>query len=360
MKSVRVWWRKAAGSKDPCQKSDEGNVRIQSSRILPFLALCLLPGCLSQTQTDEGSIGLSTAGKEFVSGTKGVKLILSDAPGGLGSFDEPGVAPSAMSIPTGYPGAGTGFYQPGVSAKPTGYFDLDGTTVIQKPSWITDVQLGITHVPTASGSKCATFGRSSGNFDVDRFYRVSEVDCGPPYGLSADLSSQIFLRVILNRDTAFLGTRENLMMQLEYRATGLRANSDGTNASPEMNLDQLWKVFWGQTLLSSASLTPFSIFIPPNFAHWCRKGSGGYPGGAGDCEGPTAGRSAPAVVKQILIPLASVPKNNVIQLQRVVGRGFTNPNYVTSFCTDTNAVGAGANSPLCLGLVFQSLTLLRM
>ncbi len=323
-------------------------MKIQFSRHLPLLAFLFLAACESQTQTEEASVALSTAGKEFASGAKGVKLILSDGAGG--SFDEPLIAPSAVSIPLGYPGSGTGFFIPGVSAKATGYFELNGTTPIQKPSWITDVQLGVTHAPSLAGGKCATFGRAAnGSFDQDRFYRVSEVDCQAFQG--ADLGSKAFIRVILNRDTAFFGTRENLMLQLEYRATGLRANSDGTDVNPELNLDQLWKVFWGETLLSSASLSPFSILIPPNYAHWCRSGTGSFD--AGTCAAPTAGQSAPAIVKQILIPLASNPKNTVIQIQRVLGRVNTNSGYVTSFCS-------GSDSPLCLGVVFHSLTLLRL
>ncbi len=324
-------------------------MRIQDFRLLPIIAFLSLAACESQTQTDQTTVALSTAGKEFVSGTKGVKLILSDAPGNGGSFTTPALPPSAISIPLGYPGSGTGSYIPGVSAKATGYFDLNGTTPIEKPSWITDVQLGITHVPGTAGG-CASFGRAtSGAFDQDRFYRVSERDCGAFLG--ADLGSQTFIRVILNRDTAFFGTRENLMLQLEYRATGLRANSDGIDPNPEANLDQLWKVFWGETLLSSASLSPFSILIPPNYSHWCRSGTGSFT--AGTCTAPTAGQSAPSIVKQILIPLASNSKNTVIQIQRVLGRVNSDPGYVSSFCS-------ASDSPLCLGVVFHSLTLLRM
>ncbi len=318
-------------------------------RLVPLIAVLLLMGCESQTQTDETSVALSTAGKEFVSGTKGVKLILSEDPA-TGSFNAPGVVPSAATIPLGYPGSGTGFYLPGVSAKPTGYFDLDGVTPVTKPSWISDVQLGVTGLP-GSGNVCAKVGGpAAGPFDVGGFYRVSEMDC-QPVATGDDLAVPVFIRVILNRDTAFIGTRENLMLQLEYRATGLRPNSDGSSSNPEENLDHLWKVFLGQTLLSSASLTPFSILIPPNYAHWCTTGSGNYD--SSSCQPIAANRSAPPIVKQVLIPLSSNSKQSVIQIQRVTGRIHVNPGQVSSFCST-------GNSPLCLGVVFHSLTLLRM
>jgi len=225
---------------------------------VPLIAVLLLMGCESQTQTDETSVALSTAGKEFVSGTKGVKLNLSDD-SATGSFSAPLVVPSAATIPLGYPGSGTGFYLPGVSARPDKYFDLDGVTPITKPSWISDVQLGVTGSP--GPNVCATVGGpAAGPLDVGGFYRVSEADCSSSL-TGATLSVPVFIRVILNRDTAFIGTRENLMLQLEYRATGLRPNSDGSSSNPEENLDHLWKVFLGQTLLSSASLTPFSILF---------------------------------------------------------------------------------------------------
>ncbi|MBU6155062.1 MAG: hypothetical protein KGP28_12225, partial [Bdellovibrionales bacterium] len=271
-------------------------MRVRFPRLLWIFCIWFLMGCESQTQTDEASVALSTAGKEFASGTKGVKLILSDD-SITGSFGTPVLIPTATVIPPGYPGSGSGFYLPGISANPTRYFDLNGTTPVQKPAWISDVQLGITGLPGSAGG-CATFGRTAnGPFDSDGFYRVSEMDCQAVSG--SNLGVPTFIRIILNRDTAFFGTRENLMLQVEYRATGLRPNSDGTLPNPEENLDQLWKVFWGQTLVSSASLTPFSIFIPPNYAHWCRDGSGSF--NAANCTVASVGTAAPPTVKQILI-----------------------------------------------------------
>jgi|GEM_PF-1902615 len=322
---------------------------------LPALIMCIfLSACEMQTATEETSVALSTAGKEFASGTKGFKVILSDGVGGSFSpLVSPAVVPVTTSIPVGYPGYGTGSYVPGVSPMATGYFDLDGTTLIPKPSWISDVQVGVTHLAGA-GSACATFGRT-GAFDEPNFYRVSERDCAS-YASSTN-ASQVFIRIILNRDTAFLGTQENLMLQVEYQARGLRANSDGTNSSggtitnPELALDQLWKVFWGQTLLSGVSSSPFSIFIPPNHAHWCKSGSGSAPDAS--CDAPAGNQRAPIVTRQILIPIASSPKQTVIQLQRVGGRGSSDPNYVSGF-------GCPQDSPHCLGVVFRSLTVLRI
>jgi hypothetical protein len=163
----------------------------------------------------------------------------------------------------------------------------------------------------------------------------------------------VFVRVILNRDTAYLGTQENIMLQVEYQATGLRTNSDGISVNPEENLDQLWKVFWGQTLLAGTSYTPFSIFIPPNYTNWCSSGSGQLSASPVTCTTPSASLSSPTVVRQMMIPISAYPKQTVIQLQRVRGRGDSDQPYLNSFCQFSD-------SPLCLGVVFRSLTILRM
>lgn len=285
----------------------------------------------------------------FADGVKGVKLITSVA-SGTGSFTAPGTLPASTPIPSPYPGYdGVTTYLPGVKASQ--YFDLDGTTVIQKPSWLTDVQLGITS--TSSSGACAAFG-GSGSLDAQNFYRVSEVDCGGGSPVANGLggsSDPVFVRIVLNRDQSLIGSAENLMLQVEYQASGLHLNSDGSSTTnPEDNLDQLWKIFWNSTLGVSAIPKPFSIFIPPNYGACLDSGSGST-GAPGNCTGSYKG--APIKVKQVIIPLSAYPSMNVVQLTRVKGRVTQPGNYVNSFCP-------AGDSPLCLGVVIRSITLMRM
>ena len=160
-------------------------------------------------------------------------------------------------------------------------------------------------------------------------------------------------------------------MQIEYQASGLRLNSDGTSTNPENNLDQLWKIFWNTTLNPSTASSPFAIFIPPN-ASGCAQGTTGATAGAGgvttlpdNCTAALGNVGAPIRTRQFIIPLSAYPTLSVIQLTRMHGRinnttdyydspTNTKPvNYVSSFCTTSD-------SPLCLGTVIYSVTLMRM
>jgi hypothetical protein len=58
-------------------------------------------------------------------------------------------------------------------------------------------------------------------------------------------------------------------------------------------------------------------------------------------------------VKQVIVPLSAYPSMSVVQLTRVKGRITQAGNYVSTFCTSNN-------SPLCLGVVIRSITLMRM
>ena len=85
-------------------------MRIRFFRLLGTFAFFLLSSCDFTPQTEEKSVALSTAGKEFAAGRKGVKLILSDAPSG--SFPTPLLVPASTPIPLGQPGYGSGFHIP--------------------------------------------------------------------------------------------------------------------------------------------------------------------------------------------------------------------------------------------------------
>jgi hypothetical protein len=236
-------------------------------------------------------------------------------------------------------------YLPGVSA--TTYYDVDGTTVLTKPDWLIDFQLGIT--ATSASSSCATFG-GSGTKDVNGFYRVSERNCGAAANGTGLTTDPVFVLIVLDRSDKKLGASENLLIQVEYQANALRFNSDGINANPDHNVDQLWKVFWGNSLSFSSPLNMLSVFVPPNGAACEVGGTGSVAGCSGNANG------APVQTKQIIIPLAAYPDYSVIQFSRMRGRiNETNGtySYVADFCTDND-------SPLCLGVIFKSIMLMRI
>jgi hypothetical protein len=326
-------------------------LRVSNRIFLVILAYAGLQACSPSTSVQEkvtnNTLTTTTdTSQRFADGVKAVKIITSVT--AAGSFVNPGSLPASTPIPSPYPGYdGITTYLPGVKA--TQYFAVDGTTVIAKPSWLVDVQVGITG--TSSSSTCAAFG-GSGTYDAQNFYRVSEPDCGGGSPVANGLgggTDPVFVRVVLDRNQTYIGSAENLMMQVEYQASGLHLNSDGVSATPEDNLDQLWKIFWNSTLGTSSIPKPFSIFVPPNYAACLDSGSGAA-GAPGNCIGTYKG--SPIKVKQVIIPLSAYPSMNVIQLTRVKGRITQPGNYVGSFCS--------SDSPLCLGVVIRSITLMRM
>jgi hypothetical protein len=328
---------------------------------------CNQPTSVSQTISVNPNGG--STGSRFASGTKLVKILTHDNTGG--SFAVPSLMlPAATPIPAGYPGYdGTSTYRPGISA--TTFYDADGTTSIAKPSWLMDFQLGITALP--GSTTCATFG-GSGNADASGFYRISEVDCGAAtnVGTGSSLNDQVFMRLVLNRDSSVFGTAENLMMQVEYQASSLHLNTDGIDPLPENNLDQLWKIFWNTSLVSSSTPSVFSMFVPPNYGACLAGGSGTTGIGGTDNNCVNGYHGAPTTVKQILLPLAAYPSLSVIQFSRMKGRinntdtfPGTAPspgpvNYVSDFFAPAGSSDCQSNSPLCLGLVIRSITLMRL
>ena len=307
----------------------------------------------------------SSTSARFAGGSKAFKIITSNA-GGTGSFSSfisgGTVIPTTISVPIGYPGYAVGAtYLPGVSANQ--YFDVDGTTVISKPSWLYDVQLGVTTNNPASA--CATFGGGS-TYDISNFYRVSEANCGAAANGTGGNTDPVFMRVVLNRDTSVLGSGENLLIQVEYQASGIRLNSDGVSLNPENNVDQLWKVFWKNSLASTSLAKIFSVFIPPNYGA-CASGGTYTAGAPGSCTGTYSG--APTTIKQIIVPISAYSSLGVIEISRVTGRikntsffdppGNTQPvNYVNAYLGGTAA--CLNDSPLCLGLVVRSIMMMRI
>jgi hypothetical protein len=323
-------------------------------RVSVYLAVLMsvwIGGCETVTDSSQTTIANvdSASQNRFASGLKAVKIITSVNSGG--SFATPAATPVLTPIPSPWPGsneAGTTQYLPGVS--PTTLYDLDGTTPILKPSWLRDFQLGITS--TSASSSCATFG-GSGSADASGFYRVSERNCGSvANGIGDSGSDPVFFRVVLDRDFTKFGSAENLLVQVEYQANGLRPNTDLNGnpfTNPEDGLDQLWKIFTNTSLALGSAGNPLSLFVPPNFA-FCS--SGGTGNGPNACTGNPTG--APVTVRQFLIPLSANPDISVVQFSRIKSRvnASGTGNYVNTFCTSND-------SPMCLGLVIRSVTLMR-
>ncbi|NDG83823.1 MAG: hypothetical protein EBX52_02155 [Proteobacteria bacterium] len=329
--------------------------------LLGALIMIGITSCDATTGTQETLLSVSPDTHPYAIGVRGVKVVTSDDPV-TGSFAAPTGTPVPVMIPQGFPGYdGSSLYLPGVSA--LHYFDpgsANGTLLPSKPDWLKDVQLGITDYPGSGSSTCATFGRTgiSRPYDVDRYYRISERDCNGVNSSGTNVGGtqdQAFIRIILNRDPAYLGTRENILIQIEYQATGIRFNPDpttGTGTNPEDNVDQLWKLFWYSSLNQTTVPTPFSIFVPPVYmVQQPVGGTGPYP-----VPGFAPGQyGAPITTRQILVPVSAYSNQSVIQLSRVRGRidDTGGDTYIDSF-------NCGTDSPLCLGLVIRSVTLLRL
>ena len=331
----------------------------QGQTILFIIFSILMQACIGTTSIQETALMATSASptpfsQKFATGTKGVKILLNTATGG--SFSAPVATPTPKAIPSDYPGYdGTTTFNPGLSAST--YYDLDGTTSITRPSWLLDFEVGITS--TSASSACAAFG-GTGSLDVQNTFRTSEVDCNSSSnnGVGAG-TDPIFMRAVLNRDNAYLGSAENLLVQIEYQASGLHLNSDGSNlTNPEDNLDQLWKIFWNSTLGNTALPKPFAVFVPPQYSACISNGTGNT-GAPGNCSSASY-KGSPVKVRQFVIPLSAYPTLSVLQISRLAGR--TNKvgaeNYVNNFCVDATSV-LQHDSPLCLGVAIQSVTLMR-
>ena len=332
--------------------------------LLILISSCI-QACNGATSAQESLIASSvsqSSAVRFAGGPKSVKIITSNALLS-GSFPSPTPAPALTPIPSPFPGSLQGAaYLPGNPA--TRFYDVDGVTSVAKPAWLLDFQLGTTS--TTPNLACAAFGGND-NADASSFYRVSETDCGNTVGGSGSNLDPVFIRIILNRNATSLGLGENLLMQVEYQASGLHLNTDGISQNPEDNLDQLWKIFWNSSLAAGSVPNAFSMFVPPQYSACLESGSQ-TTGMPGNC---TAGyRGAAITTKQIIIPLSAYPSMSVIQFSRLQGRinhsssdQFTaspgDPvNYVKSFLSSD--AECASNSPLCLGLVVRSVLLMRM
>ena len=314
-----------------------------------------ISGCKTEITGDTTTTSTTeTSSNLFASGTKAVKILTANL--AAASFDTPTTTPTPTVIPSPFPGAdGTTTYRPGVPA--ARFYSLDGATQITKPDWLKDFQLGITS--TTYSASCASFGGGVSALDPINQYRVSEYNCSTTsspsiaLGTGSPSNDQVFFRIILDRDNLKLGTAENLLVQVEYQASGLHFNSDGTSTNAEDNQDLLWKIYWDSSL-ASTSMKTFGVFVPPIYSA-CDPAGVGTTAAPGSCSTTASNnyRGSPIKVRQFIIPLAAYPDMKVIQFSRIRSRINQSSAYVNSFC------GSGDN-PLCLGVVIRSVSIMRI
>ncbi len=323
---------------------------IQYSLLLIFIfATSACQPQVSETSQAVSTASTSASTQRFADGVKAVRIntridpLASSPP--IASFAIPTSTPFLTTIPSNFPGAGVGNYRAGIS--PTVYFDLNGTTQISKPDWLLDFQLGITGT---GNTGCAVFG-GAGQLDSQHNFRTSEEDCGASFDGVGNSNDKVFMRIILDRTATKIGSAENLVVQIEYQASGIHFNSWGSGTTVDSQQDQVWKVFWDSTLAYSGT-TPSKIlglFVPPNYAACEATGDGSS--GVG-CS-PGTHRGSAVQVKQIVIPLSAYPTLSVVQISRIISHSSgAEAAAVSAFCT--------ADSPLCLGVVIHSVSLFRM
>jgi hypothetical protein len=324
-----------------------------NSRSMPFLGilfLCTLSACKTEVTGNDSNAVVETTDTRFASGTKGVKIITANL--STASFDTPSATPAPTVIPSPFPGNdGTTTYRAGISA--ARFFTLDGASQITKPSWLLDFQLGFTS--TTYSNTCASFGGGD-VLDPINLFRVNERYCASvTTGNGSLINDPIFFRIVLDRNQDYIGTAENLLIQVEYQASGIHFNADGSSTNPEENQDLLWKIYWHDSLASTSPKT-FGIFVPPIYSA-CIPAGVGTSGAPGSCPGGGANsyRGSPIKVRQFIVPLAAYPDLKVIQFSRVRSRvnNVGGATYVNDFC------GTG-NKPLCMGIVIHSVSVMRI
>jgi hypothetical protein len=337
--------------------------------LLPAFLLPSFAGCLStESKTKSATSTVLSGTASTPSGAKAVKIIFKPVSQG-GSFD---AAPSSGT--TNAAGSGVQVTQ---LYNPDGTTLATGTTSASWPKWLTSFEIGISGSANGNAKNpyCARFATSGLTSSDDTmaqcefktgflsncgapggYYRVSDFDCynstsatEQGIGTGADTDG-VYLRGIFNRDTSYLGKYENILAVLEYSASGLNpAPKDPSScfssgsASVESCADMTWKIYLKHT--TSESLQSFLLLVPPTFA-------------SVDTTNGTGGSGIST--RQFILPLAGDSSLSVLQISRT-GLSSTlssDPNFQT-ICAP-NGTSDPANSALCVGMVFYSLTLYRI
>jgi hypothetical protein len=328
---------------------------------------CLEPGGITSSPSGSASNTVS-----IPSGVKGFEVILKS--GASGSF--------TGSIPTNGTAVGTGL------AAVQLFDPKDGTTVLANgtsdanwPAWLNWVTIGLsgTNNASAPNPNCATFASATEQTQAncslggntvncganENQFRVSEVDCG--YGAPGTATGNggpndgVYIQAYFNR--AYLGSTENIMMVVNYISStfnpGASANPNpapttpscfsGGAFSPSSCADFTWDVFMKHS--PTEVVQPFMMFVPPIFNYL-----------SATAQNTTGNTNA---TKQFIIPFSGDQTLNTIQLSRINSLLSSSPSTNTTTYLDACDAGVirtstGANSPLCAGIIFNSITFFRI
>lgn len=331
--------------------------------------LLLLTGCL--TNSSLTSTNPITIASTLPSTARVARIIFQT---NSGSFDAPSTGTA--------PGAGNGLQAMRVFDAQNNLIASGGPTASNWPTWLQSFEIGISGTPNtnALNPNCARFASNSGNEQASpctvpssgvsqtcgatgNQFRVSEADCAAaPQPVSGQGNDQdgVYFRAYFNRNPSILGTTENIMAVVEYTASSFNGGPQnpsscftgiGTGFAPENCSDFTWKMFLKH--YPTEATQPFMMLVPPTPYYM---------------NGSTISASgASTTTKQFFIPLASDAGLTEVQFSRIVSINPSATSVLNSASSAYTALmaacapgGLPANTPLCSGIVFSSITFFRI
>jgi hypothetical protein len=355
-----------------------------------FVQPSSLPGTPSDTSartpaaagsSSPGTSAAETSGSSSLpGGARAAKIIFTQS-SSSGSFDS---APSTGTINS-----------PGNGHQAKRVFNADGSllasggpTASAWPKWLSGVEIGISGASNsgAKSSDCARFTATNessnstgcqkdsdrdGTADAgttpcgapDGYFRVSEYDCTKSSTLALNgnggPTDGVYIRANFSRDTSSLGSNENILVTLEYSANFLNsAASDPSTCfqggvfhpTREGCSDQLWQIFLKHTAYEVVQ--PY-LMLAPAPTHVVDRANGHFGGNPGS--------------KQFILPLSGDASLSVLQISRIQGPkneetpgAIESSDALSTFCSRGGDPTQAANSAGCVGMVFHSMTFIRM
>ena len=270
------------------------------------------------------------------------------------------------------PGVGTGLQAQRLwaPANPATQIASGGSSSSAWPGWLSAFEIGLSGAANGSAQNpaCASFagaGESSqvnctvvtpGNCGAQvNLFRISEWDCAhsPAAGNGAGQDNDpIYIRATFNRNPTYLGASENILAVVTYAATAFNSGPlsptscfTGGAFTPEQCADFTWKAFLKQGP-GIVSPQPFMMLTPPFFSY-----ANANPNRA----------ATESQTKQFILPLASDPTLTTFQLSRIKSTlDASSASAFTAACDTGAGPPSPANSPLCAGIIFYSITFYRI
>lgn len=339
-----------------------------------LLALVLTgaAGCFqsptASTSSSSSTKSTNLSSVSVPSGPKAVKIFFRQS-STSGSFD----APSGNGTPA----------VPGSGQKAIRVFNPDGSILASGgygstnwPSWLTSFEIGLsgssnTSAPNShcarfaftgedTGTQC-DFNKNANPADPDpvncgappTYLRVSEYDCtrnSDTLDGNGGANDGVYIRATFSRDSTVLAPQENILVVVEYAASGLNPAppnptacfSNGRfNPSAPGCSDMTWQIFAKHS--ASEVLQPFLMLAPPALATVNQQTNTG---------GSVAG------TKQFILPFAADSGLNTLQISRI--KALPNGGTTSDFGKICNGSNNPSNSALCVGMIFYSITFYRM